>query len=200
MTPDTHEALMVRFQQGDLQAFELLVELYRAPVFNFVYRMLGRNREAAEDLLQEIFMNAHGTRDRYEPQGRFAAWLFAIARNCCLNALKSRTYRQGRNTVPLDEAGYLRAAPDAAPGGQTTGPAQALAGRETAELLEQAISRLPAGYRDVFVLHAIEGFSHQDIAGMRQENPATVRSTYHRARRMLRKDIGPALAGEGSGS
>lgn len=187
MTTDSDSELMVQFQQGNAAAVELLFEKYRLPVFNFIYRMLNRERQQAEDLLQEIFMKLLKAKDLYEPRARFSTWLFAIARNHCLNYLKSRRYLEGQRSVSLQDPGTE--------GGLT--PAERLPGsqdvindiqqRETQEMLEQAIGRLADDYREVFILHAVEGFTHEQIAEILQQNPATVRVQYHRARGMLRK-------------
>ena len=193
----SHEDMMVQCQRGDIRAFELLVETYRSRVFNFIYRMVGRETGTAEDLLQEVFMKAYEAREYYEPRARFATWLFSIARNHSLNFLKSRRYRQGRKTVSLDDAGNGRLEQADPQGRENGGPDGSLKSRETAEMLEQAIAQLPDAYRESFVLHAVEGFSQSEVAAILNENASTVRSNYHRARQMLRERIGNIFAAEG---
>ena len=187
------EELMVMFQQGDAMAFDLLFEKYRLPIFNFVYRMLDRERKSAEDLLQEIFMKVVKGKDFYEPKAKFSTWLFSIARNHCLNFIKSQPYRQARTTISLDvrhkESGLNLSDKIAV----RQDNSQSIEAKEMCNILEEVISTLPDRYREIFLLRAVEGFSHREIARILEINPATVRTDYHRAKLMLREKIGPIL-------
>lgn len=188
----------MRFQAGDVCAYALLCERYRTPVFGFIYRMLGNDRGPAEDLLQDIFAKVAGAAQFYEPRARFSTWLFAIVRNHCCNHLKSRMFLQDKVTVPID--GEEGAGDEAPPHpGQVAGPADTLRevqNRETGAILESAIGRLPEMYREVFVLRAVQGMSHQDAAKVLGLNAATVRTHYHRARQLLREDVGGILGAD----
>jgi RNA polymerase sigma-70 factor, ECF subfamily len=189
MTTDSDGELMVKFQQGNAAAVELLFEKYRVPVFNFLYRMLNRERQQAEDLLQEVFMKLLKARDLYEPRARFSTWLFAIARNHCLNYLKSKRYQEGQRSVSLEDPpaeGGLPLAERLPASREVLGDIQQ---RETLATLERAIGALADDYREVFILHAVEGFTHEQIAEILKQNPATVRVQYHRARGMLRESL-----------
>lgn len=180
------EELMTMYQQGDAGAFELLFERHRTPIFGFLYRMLNREKASAEDLLQEIFTKIAKARHLYEPRAKFSTWLYAIARNHCINHIKSRRYRQSMQTTSLDAADPTTGASmldflkDERPVNDT----------DLQERLEWAISTLPSAYREVFLLHAVRGFSHAEAAKILGMNPATVRTHYHRARLMLCKRAG----------
>jgi len=184
MTNGSHEELMLQVQRGNMAAFELLFEQYRLPVFNFLYRMVNGERGSAEDLLQEVFVKIYDARKYYEPTAKFSTWLFTIVRNHCLNFLMSRRYRQGRQTISLEAMTEEHQ-------GKVGGTG------EIGELLEQAIGRLPDEYKEVFILHAVEGMSHQDVAEVLKMNPATVRTNYHRARTILREKVGACLTRKG---
>ena len=184
-----HDYVIMQFQRGDAHAFGLIFEQYRVPVFNFIYRMLNGNREAAEDLLNEVFMKLHDAREDYEPKDKFSTWLFTIARNHCLNCIKSRNYRQSRRTVSLEEL-VQKTTESSAPDRLVSRSVPDDAKRaDLRELLEQAIAGLPDEYKEVFILHAVEGFAHAEVAQMLRMNPATVRTNYHRARALLREQI-----------
>jgi RNA polymerase sigma-70 factor (ECF subfamily) len=192
MVTHADEELMMQFQAGNVYAYELLCERYRTRTFAFIYRLLGGDREPAEDLLQDIFVKIAGAARLYEPRAKFSTWLFTIARNHCRNYLKSRPYLQQQVTVSAD----IPAPPGVDAGvlvDTTDNPAQNVQNRETAEILEAAIRRLPDAEREVFVLRAVEGFSHEESARILGLNPATVRTHYHRARQHLKADIGPVL-------
>jgi len=184
-----HDYVAMQFQRGDEHAFGLIFEQYRGPVFNFIYRMLNGDRESAEDLLNEIFMKLYDARESYEPRAKFSTWLFTIARNHCMNCIKSRSYRQSRRTDSLEELAQQMT------GSSTPDRLMALSVPDDSkqadlrELLEQAIAGLPDEYKEVFILHAVEGFAHEEVAQILRMNPATVRTNYHRARALLRKTI-----------
>ena len=194
MNADTHDDMAqdyvaTQFQRGDEHAFDLIFEQYRGPVFNFIYRMLNGNREVAEDLLNEIFIKLHDAREYYEPKAKLSTWLFTIARNHCINCIKSRSYRQSRRTVSLEELAQKTtesSAPDRLVSRSVPDDAKRA---DLQELLEQAIAGLPDEYKEVFILHAVEGFAHAEVAQMLKTNPATVRTHYHRARALLREQI-----------
>ncbi len=174
------EELMLQTQRGNVHAFELLFERYRSRVFGFIFRMLNGNREEAEDLMQDVFIKLFKAKEMYEPRAKFSTWLFAIVRNHCLNFLRSRAYNQAQRTVCL-QPGEMSDVALAVPG---TAPEMSGAS-ETSERLEKAINSLPAMYKDVFLLRALEGFSHDETGIILGLNAATVRTHFRRARLML---------------
>jgi len=196
MAHESDSELMVRFQDGNIHAFELLFERYRNPVFSFLFRMLNRRQQESEDLLQEVFLKLLKAKDFYEPREAFSTWLFTIARNHCLNYIKSRQFAQASRSVPLEAAPAACEAPVDPSTGSLPSVAREVEDREFQECLEQAVACLTPEYREVFLLHAVQGHSHEEIARMLRMNPATVRTHYHRARLMLRSKIAAPLAGK----
>ena len=186
------------FKDGNSMAFDLLFDKYRLPVYNFAWRMLDGDRTAAEDLLQNVFIKIAGAKDYYEPQSKFSTWLFTIARNHCLNFLKSRNSVQKRNTMSLDatveDCGSSLA--DRLPA--TKEAHKTVEQNETIRILEKNIHALPEKYKELFLLHAVEGLSHEEIATILKTNAATVRTNYRRARLFLLEKIKPFLNAEGS--
>ncbi len=87
---DPDVALMLRVKEGDLSAYEALVEKFKQPVMNLVYRLINDIVEA-EDIAQNVFVQVWKTRERYEPASKFTTWLFTIARNLGLNEIRRRT-------------------------------------------------------------------------------------------------------------
>lgn len=192
----TDEQLMVMFKQGDNMAFDILFEKYRGRVYNFLYRMLGRDRESAEDLLQEIFVKVFRGKEFYEPKAKFSSWLFSIARNHCLNHIKSLRYIREEGRVSLDHLGRESSLVMDDILSVQSSQEKNTERKEMLEMLENAINILPEKYREIFLLHAVEGFSHEEISQTLKINPATVRTNYHRARIMLKEKIGPMLQEE----
>src|SRR5581483_9782614 len=87
---DPDAVLMLRAKRGDRAAFTELVEKYKQPVMNFVFRTL-RDEAEAEDLAQNVFLQVYKSRRRYKQTAKFSTWLFTIARNLCLNELRRRS-------------------------------------------------------------------------------------------------------------
>src|SRR5262245_53032757 len=87
---DPDAALMLRVKQGDGGAFTELVDKYKQPVMNVVYRML-RDATEAEDLAQNVFIQVYRSAHRYQVAAKFSTWLFTITRNLCLNEIRRRS-------------------------------------------------------------------------------------------------------------
>src|SRR2546425_6148685 len=87
---DPDAALMLRVKRGDRKAFEELVNKYKQPVMNVIYRTLGDATEA-EDVAQNVFVQVYKSADRYRVSAKFTTWLFTIARNLCLNEIRRRS-------------------------------------------------------------------------------------------------------------
>ena len=91
--------LMLDVKAGDEQSFGLLLQRYRTPLVNFLYRMV-RSREQAEDLAQEVFIRVYRAREEYVPSAKFTTWLFRIATNLALNSL--RDHRHQKLEISMD--------------------------------------------------------------------------------------------------
>ena len=89
----TDVQLMLDVKAGDEQSFELLLQRYRTPLVNFLYRMV-RSREQAEDLAQEVFIRVYRAREEYVPTAKFTTWLFRIATNLALNSLRDHRHQK----------------------------------------------------------------------------------------------------------
>src|ERR1044071_6141775 len=107
---DPDAALMKRVTQGDQRAFEELVEKYKQPVFNFIYRTIPDAAEA-EDLAQTVFVQVYKAAAKYRVEAKFTTWLFTIARNLCLNELRRRSRHPAHSmdaSVSSDDEGPAR--------------------------------------------------------------------------------------------
>src|SRR3954469_18749399 len=96
---DPDAALMLRVKQGDRDAFEALVEKYKQPVMNLVFRTL-RDATEAEDLAQHVFLQVFKSAHRYQVSAKFSTWIFTITRNLCLNEIRRRSRHPAQS---LDE-------------------------------------------------------------------------------------------------
>jgi RNA polymerase sigma-70 factor (ECF subfamily) len=189
MDPDA--ALMLRIKQGDGTAFSELVDKYKQPVMNFVYRML-RDITEAEDLAQNVFLQVHKSAHRYEVSSRFSTWLFTIARNLCLNEIRRRTRHPAE---PLDaphpeqEDQPLRQFEDQ----KTFSPPQSLLHGELELKIEQALAELPENQRTAIVLCRQDELSYEDIARVLGCSISATKSLIHRGRETLKQKLKPYL-------
>ena len=140
---DPDVALMLRVKEGDLSAYETLVEKFKQPVMNLVYRLIN-DIDEAEDIAQNVFVQVWKTRERYEPASKFTTWLFTIARNLGLNEIRRRTRHPADSLDeprPDSESQPLRVVEDASSSIPT---AAALSGELRLDLLDN--HRGPGGY------------------------------------------------------
>jgi RNA polymerase sigma-70 factor (ECF subfamily) len=159
-----------RCQAGDGAAFEELYRRYSGRLFNLAWRMAGSS-DAAEDLLQEIFLAAHRKLHGFRGESSLGTWLYRLAVNHCLDYLRGRQAKMSRATEPLDEG-------QPSPGTRVS---------VVAKLdLERAIARLPEGCRAAFLLHDVEGFEHREVAAILGISEGTSKSQVHKARMRLR--------------
>jgi RNA polymerase sigma-70 factor (ECF subfamily) len=168
-------AIILRIKDGDVQAFSLLVEKYHRRLLSFIYRLTG-DRDAAEDIGQEVFLNIYKTLNTFdETRGTpFSAWLFIAARNRCISELRSR---QGREAVPIEAAGVLIA--------REKPVDQVLMEQERLEAITRSLELLREPYQSS-ILASIQGLPLTAIAKSSGVSVGTVKSRLFRAREMLK--------------
>ena len=98
----TDADVMLRVKAGDDSAFDYLVQKYRRPMVNFMYRM-AHNAAGAEDLAQEVFLRVYRSRESYEASAKFTTWLYRIATNLAVNHARDTRHERPENQVSLDE-------------------------------------------------------------------------------------------------
>ncbi|MCB1008581.1 MAG: sigma-70 family RNA polymerase sigma factor [Acidobacteria bacterium] len=180
------ETLAVEAREGSQEAFQELVERYDRPVFGLVVRIV-RRPETAEDVAQEAFLKAYRALARFDPERKFSSWLFKIAHNTALDALR----REGHEPLSLDApVGEGEEAPElpADPGAEN--PFERAAGRDLGRALEAAIREIRPEYREILLLRFVEELSYEEIAGILDLPMGTVKIHIYRARRDLARAMG----------
>jgi RNA polymerase sigma-70 factor (ECF subfamily) len=168
--------LAARCRRGEMAAFEEAYRRHSGRLYSLACRMTGSAADA-EDLLQDVFLQAFQKMDSYRGEAALGTWLYRLAVNACLDHLRSRLARQQKATDFIDDVEGFE--PVAHPSWR---PDRALDRLD----LESAISRLPPSYRAAFVLHDIEGHQHREIAEMLGIADGTSKSLLHKARLRLR--------------
>ena len=186
-TPSPDEHLVTASQQGDLNAFEVLILRYQRQIFSLIYQMT-HDVEVVEDIAQDVFVAAFKAIKEFKAKSSFFTWLYRIAINHCKNYLTSAT------RVQEIEQRYQREQ-NAAGGSenQKQNPQSLFLAKEFVEQMEQAILSLPEEQRVVLMLCEFEGLSYQEIAEVLECPLGTVRSRLSRARTALQEILGDFL-------
>jgi RNA polymerase sigma-70 factor (ECF subfamily) len=167
-------------QRGDMKAFERLYRLHSGRVMGLCLRMI-RERDAAEDCVQQTFINAWRNLDRFEARSAFSTWLHGIAVNVVLSHKRSS---KAAFFVDIDAASN----DDLDRTDPVTEDSRAFDTGDAMDL-EQALATLPDGAKFVVVLRGIYGYSHEEVADMLGIAVGTCKAQLHRARRMLRNKL-----------
>lgn len=174
MNPESlnlHRELIERCKQGEEQAYFSLYKVYAKAMYNTAFRVTG-DEEEAEDVLQEAFISAFRNLAEYRGDATFGSWLKRIVINKAINALKKRKHEMMPDDEEFDVAGETEAhEPD----------------ELTVDKVRAAIMGLPDGYRSVLTLYLLEGYDHQEIAGIMSISESTSKSQLNRAKNKLRK-------------
>ncbi len=174
------QALVARCMAGDADAFKQVYDAHATRLYNLAYRMSGTAAEA-EDILQEIFLQAFRKLSSFRGQSSLGTWLYRLGVNLCLDRVRSKQGKMERATVGLDDERGAVVLPIARR-------------RSDAVLdrldLERAIEQLPASYKAAFLLHDVEGFEHHEVGTMLGIAEGTSKSLVHKARLRLRELLG----------
>jgi RNA polymerase sigma-70 factor (ECF subfamily) len=164
--------LVARCQAGDVEAFGTLYRNHAPRIYALASRMAGSPDEG-EDLLQEIFLQAFRKLGSFKGEAAIGTWLYRLALNHCLDFVRSKQAKMGKVTDTLDAETSIE------PAARRDTPIARID-------LERAIERLPAGCREAFVLHDIEGFDHKEVGDVLGIAEGTSKSQVFKARMKLR--------------
>ncbi len=167
--------LVKQCRNRSARGFDRLYQRYASVLFGICLRY-GGNKEAAEDILQDVFVTIFKKIDSYRFEGSFEGWLKRITVNVAINYLRKQ---KRKYLVSVDDNEYVKL---------ESYDADAISKLSEMEILE-SIQRLPEGYRTVFNLYVIEGYKHKDIAEMLGITESTSRTQLAKARKALQLDI-----------
>lgn len=164
--------VVARAQDGDVAAFEQLLDAYEAPLLRLAVRML-RDRSEAEDIVQDTFLTVWRRLDTLEDTDRFRTWIYRLTSNACIDVIRRRERQRTAAADPADFADVVSTAPSL---------------EETAERgaavrhLERVLTTLPAEQRLAWLLYEVHGQSYAEIAQVMDSTEGSVRGRIHRAR------------------
>jgi len=189
IAPSTIPAAMIKdegwlvhqAQNGDREAFNELVRLYRLPVINLLFRIYG-DEALAEDAAQTALVRAWQNLPRFRHGASFRNWILGIAMHCAIDNLRKERHEYSIDAI--DEPSHSM---------QDDNPEQSLEQRQRSDLVQQAVLALPAASRMVLVLREYEGYSYQEIANILDIPIGTVMSRLNYARKALLDRLKPVL-------
>ncbi len=174
--------LIERAQQGDLGAFDVLVQRYQERIYGTLYHMTS-NHEDANDLAQESFIKAYQALKSFKGDSTFFTWIYRIAVNRALNFLSQRKRRPQFSLNDLDSG--IDTDPEMLALISEDTPRRELGLNELQEKLNEAMQKLSEVHRLVVTLHDVQGLSHEEISRIMETNTGTVRSRLFYARQQL---------------
>lgn len=180
------------------ESFQTLFDRFYWPLFRF-FEHRGFSTEECQDLIQETFLRVYRGIEAFRGEARWEHWLFRIAANTAIKALRHRSAaKRASRSVPLEGQDIADTEPAAAGGSPRSAeapvPLRQLLGKEMRELLSQAIERLPGQMRRCVRLRVIQDLDYHEIAEILQISPSTVKVQLFKARKRLQMELGDSFA------
>ena len=173
-------ALMLRYKDGDVAAFETLYQRHRGPLYRFLLNQ-SQDTQAAEDIFQEVWSRIIRSRDRYRPAAKFATYMYHIARNCFLDHVRHSSRQPVLVSIDDDPPVELVAV--------TNNPEAAAENSNASAYIQAALDGLPSEQREAFLLREEAGLTLEEIGQVTGVGRETVKSRLRYAVAKLRKSL-----------
>ena len=175
-----------RARDGDVRAYEDLVERYYGKLYGLIYNMTS-NKEDTEDMIQEVLAKAYASLPKFKGNSSFYTWIYRIAINRTINFLKKRRRKQALSLDQVD--GGIERDPAYVELSSKDTPERDVKILELQEKLNEALQTLSEKHRTVVVLHDIQGIPHEEISRMLGVSNGTLRSRLYYARQQLQSEL-----------
>lgn len=176
------EELILEFQQNDtLHAFEILVQRYKNPLMNYVYRFLG-DYETSSDVVQETMIKVYKNKDSYKSIAKFSTWIYTIAGNLARTEYQRRKRRNIFSINSYGENNETYDIPD-----EQYRPDVLTDSKIKDKIIQAAFKKVSDAYRNVVILRDVQGLSYEEIAEITAVSVGTVKSRINRGRAQLQK-------------
>jgi len=182
MTRNTDDkALMLRYRQGEVAAFEVLYARHKGPLYRYFLRQ-GLGSESSAELMQEVWMKLIKAKDRYEPTAKFTTYLYRLAHNCLVDQYRRSAHKtvQKIDSTGIDVAELPATTPNP--------EAEAIRG-ESAQQFRTALANLPDEQREAFILKQEADLSLADVAYVTGVSTETAKSRLRYAFSKLRQQL-----------
>jgi len=179
--------IMLRVREGDDGGFNFLIEKYRKPIVNFMYRMV-HNQAVAEELAQEVFLRVYRSRQTYRAEAKFTTWLYRIATNLGVNHARDTKQERAAQTIYLDqpdpETGTTPDVADMHPGAE-----EEMVKDERMRAIRKHVMALPERQRTAVLMHKYQGLDYKEIGQVLRLSESATKSLLFRAYQTLRERL-----------
>jgi RNA polymerase sigma-70 factor (ECF subfamily) len=183
----TDAEIMLRVREGDDGGFNFLIEKYRKPIVNFMYRMV-HNQAVAEELAQEVFLRVYRSRQTYRAEAKFTTWLYRIATNLGVNHARDTKQERAAQTIYLDqpdpETGTTPDVADMHPGAE-----EEMVKDERMRAIRKHVMALPERQRTAVLMHKYQGLDYKEIGQVLRLSESATKSLLFRAYQTLRERL-----------
>jgi RNA polymerase sigma-70 factor (ECF subfamily) len=185
--PASDEVLMLRYKEGDIEAFEILLERYQQPLFAFVYRFCNDYHQS-QDLVQEVFLRLIKVAKNYEPRAKFSTYLYTFAHNLCIDYIRRGKKRRNVSlSTPVDDAEGIFL--EDTMKDEKANPEKEFHQKSFDQALQKAVSELPDEQREVFLLREQMNLPFEEIAKIAGCLPSTAKSRMRYALQSIRQKL-----------
>ncbi len=181
---DEDKELVERTLKGEKEAFEMIIQKYQQPLLNYIGRTVGE-RQLALDFTQEVFIRTYSSLHSYKPEYKFSTWLFKIASNFIVDYWRKKKI----DAFSLDQQMRDNDLPPLQVPDKELPIIKKLEFAELKERIEQALEKIPAPLREVFVWRHINEFSYEEMAEIKGLPVGTIKNRVFQARELIRKRL-----------
>ncbi|HEX5234164.1 MAG TPA: sigma-70 family RNA polymerase sigma factor [Silvibacterium sp.] len=183
----TDAEIMLRVRDGENAGYDILIEKYRKPIINFMYRMV-HNQAVAEELAQEVFLRVYRSRQTYRAEAKFTTWLYRIATNLGVNHARDTKHERMAQNVYLDQPdAETGTTPDVAD--MTASAEETLVRDERMRAIRQHVMALPERQRNAVLMHKYQGLDYKQIGEVLKLSESATKSLLFRAYQTLRERL-----------
>ena len=186
---DEDRSLLDRFQKGDLSGFHELFNKHKRNVINLSYRFV-QNKEAAEDIAQEVFIKIYENKFHFGPGAKFSTWLYKVTVNASIDRTRKKNFfDRSLDKVETDEEGEGKTLLQTLSDPSAISPADAVASEEIKDLVRMEIQKLPEKLKTPILLYQFENLSYEEIARILGITPKAVERKIYHAKEVLHKKL-----------
>lgn len=183
----TDAEIMLRVREGDDAGYDILIQKYRKPIINFMFRMV-HNQAVAEELAQEVFLRVYRSRATYRAEAKFTTWLYRIATNLGVNHARDTKHERAAQNVYLDQPDpETGTTPDVAD--LTASVEENLVRDERMRAIRRHVMALPERQRTAVLMHKYQGLDYKQIGEVLKLSESATKSLLFRAYQTLRERL-----------
>lgn len=187
---NTDEQLIALFQQGNSDAFDLIVKRFKDSLTNYTFRYLG-DYDECDDVVQETFVRVYKNKDSYKPLAKFSTWIYTIATNLAKTRLRQKQKVNIFSFLKSKELEDRFEVIDTAYSLDNITDSILLD-----KIIQNALDKIPAKYKEAVILRDIQELSYEEISEIIKANVGTVKSRINRGRERLREILGKDIRKE----